>query len=189
MYHYSAKMAVMIEDDLQSKLEDLDFDKDPHQIVGDLVDSLQKFDQVSNRSTLNVVKPKLEQWLQVKLLTLREMIGRAITFETWTPLSDIQQHSDSVVNVFFTLVETLENLYDFLGKDIFLRWSKCLHSLIHDVIFEYCEYILKGIDNVSQFKPSEVLPAINVGLRKGKKPKELVPTLFTQMSGMGSKSK
>jgi hypothetical protein len=89
MYHYSAKMAVMIEEDLQSKLEDLDFDKDPHQIVGDLVDSLQKFDQVSNRSTLNVVKPKLEQWLQVKLLTLREMIGRAITFETWTPLSDI----------------------------------------------------------------------------------------------------
>ena len=63
MYHYSAKMAVMIEEDLQCKLEDLDFDKDPHQIVGDLVDSLQKFDQVSNRSTLNVVKPKLEQWL------------------------------------------------------------------------------------------------------------------------------
>ena len=94
------------------------------------------------------------------------MIGRAITFETWTPISELQQHSESVVNVFFTLVETLENLYDFLGKDIFMRWSKCLHSLIHDVIFEYCEYLMKGIDNVAQFKPSDVLPPMNVGMRK-----------------------
>jgi hypothetical protein len=38
MYHYSAKMATMIEEDLQNKLEDLDFDKDPYQIVGDLVE-------------------------------------------------------------------------------------------------------------------------------------------------------
>lgn len=167
----------------------MDFDKDPYHIVGDLVDALQKFDQVSNRTTLNVVKPKLESWLSTKLLSLRDMIGRAIAFETWTPLSDLQQHSDSVVNVFFTLVETLENLYDFLGKDIFLRWSKCLHSLIHDVIYEYCEYLMKGIDNVAQFKPSEVLPLMNVGMRKGKKPKEWGPGLFCQMAGMGSKSK
>lgn len=40
MYHYSGKMATMIEEDLMNKLEDLDFDKDPHQIVGDLVDQL-----------------------------------------------------------------------------------------------------------------------------------------------------
>jgi hypothetical protein len=179
MYHYSSRMGDMIEEDLQSKLDDLDFDKDPYQIVGDLVDALQKFDQVSNRATLNVVKPKLEQWIQVKLVSLREMIGRAITFETWTPIGELQQHSESVVNVFFTLVETLENLYDFLGKDIFLRWSKCLHSLIHDVIYEYCEHLMKGIDNVAQFKPSEVLPPMNVGMRKGKKPKEWGPSLFT----------
>ena len=70
-----------------------------------------------------------------------------------------------------------------------MRWSKCLHSLIHDVIFEYCEYLMKGIDNVAQFKPSDVLPPMNVGMRKGKRPKEWVPSLFTQMSGMGSKSK
>jgi hypothetical protein len=123
------------------------------------------------------------------LVTIREMVGRAITFETWTPISEVQMNSESVVNVFFTLTETLENLYDFVGRDIFLRWSKCIQSLIHDVIFEYCELLLKGIDNLAQFKPSEVMPALNVALRKGKKPKELVPALFNQMAGMGSKSK
>jgi len=33
--------------------------------------------------------------------------------------------SESVVNVFYVLNENLENLYEFLGKEIFLRWSKC----------------------------------------------------------------
>ena len=73
------------------------------------------------------------------------------------------------------MTETLENLYDFLGKEIFMRWSRCLHSMIHDVIFEYCELLMKGIDNIAQFKPSEALPPMNVGMRKGKKPKEWVP--------------
>ena len=60
MFHYSSKMAQLIETDLSSKLDDLDFDKDPHHIVGDLIEALEKFDTVSNRNTLNVVKPKLE---------------------------------------------------------------------------------------------------------------------------------
>jgi hypothetical protein len=58
-------------------------------------------------------------------------------------------HSESVVNVFFTLCETLENLYDFIGREIFLRWSKCIHVMIHDVIFEYCDMLLKGLDNLT----------------------------------------
>jgi hypothetical protein len=35
-------------------------------------------------------------------------------------------NSESVVNVFFMLTETLENLYDFIGRDIFVRWAKCI---------------------------------------------------------------
>lgn len=98
-------------------------------------------------------------------------------------------NSESVVNVFYTLTETMENLYDFVGREIFLRWSKCIQSMIHDVIFEYCECLLKGLDSIAQFKPADALPPINVQLRKGKRPKELTPALFNQMVGMGSKSK
>ena len=71
-------------------------------------------------------------------------------------------HSESVVNVFYTLNEILEHLYEFVGKDIFLRWSKCIQAMIHDVIFEYAEAMTKGLDNQSQFKPSEVLPYLNL---------------------------
>lgn len=35
-------------------------------------------------------------------------------------------NSESVVNVFYTLTETLENLYDFVGRKIFMRWSRCI---------------------------------------------------------------
>ena len=59
--------------------------------MGELVEALQRFDQVSNRATLNVVKPKLEQWLQVKLVNIREIISRAITFETWTPINEVRE--------------------------------------------------------------------------------------------------
>ena len=74
-------------------------------------------------------------------------------------------NSESVINVFFTLTETLENLYDFVGKDIFLKWSKCIQVMINDVIFEYCECLLKGLDNLAQFKPAEVMPSINLHSR------------------------
>ena len=76
-------------------------------------------------------------------------------------------NSESVVNVFFTLTETLENLYDFVGREIFLRWSKCIQVMIHDVIFEYCECLLQGMGGnaVSQFKPPEVLPPLNLQAR------------------------
>ena len=49
MYYYSSKMAKIIEEDLQHKLtgEDLDFDKDPQQVVGDLIYELQEFDKIS----------------------------------------------------------------------------------------------------------------------------------------------
>ncbi len=75
-------------------------------------------------------------------------------------------NSESVVNVFYTLTETLENLYDFVGRGIFLRWSRCIQSLIHDVVFEYCDCLLKGLDtHLAQFKPAEVLPSINLQAR------------------------
>ena len=74
-------------------------------------------------------------------------------------------NSESVVNVFFMLTETLENLYDFIGRDIFVRWAKCIQVMIHDVVFEYCDVLLKGLDNLAQFKPADVLPSLNVALR------------------------
>lgn len=97
-------------------------------------------------------------------------------------------NSESVVNVFYMLTETLENLYDFIGREIFVRWGKCIQVMIHDVVFEYCDVLLKGLDNLAQFKPADVLPSLNLALRKGKRPKELTPALFGQMTGMGSKN-
>ena len=67
-----------------------------------------------------------------------------------------------MVNVFYMLTETLENLYDFIGRDIFARWSKCIQVMIHDVVFEYCDIMLKGLDNLGQFKPADVLPSLNI---------------------------
>lgn len=120
-------MAKIIENELTNKGEEqLDFEKDPQHIVGDLICALQGFDSVANRQCLNVIKPKLEAWLQTKLVTIREVVSRAIQFETWTPISESQMNSESVVNVFFMLAETLENLYDFIGRDIFVRWAKCI---------------------------------------------------------------
>ena len=50
MYHYSAGMAKMLENELTNKGEDqLDFEKDPQHIVGDLICALQCFDSVANR--------------------------------------------------------------------------------------------------------------------------------------------
>lgn len=40
LYFYSGKMAKMIENDIQAKLDDLDFDKDPFKIVGDLIEAV-----------------------------------------------------------------------------------------------------------------------------------------------------
>jgi len=37
--------------------------------------------------------------------------------------------------------------------------------MIHDVIFEYCESLMRGLDNHSQFKPSDVLPSLNLQAR------------------------
>lgn len=104
---------------------------------------------MANRQCLNVIKPKLEAWLQTKLVTIREVVSRAIQFETWTPISENQMNSESVVNVFYMLTETLENLYDFIGRDIFVRWGKCIQVMIHDVVFEYCDVLLKGLDNLA----------------------------------------
>ncbi len=89
LYHFSEKMSQIIENDLSQKLEDLDFDKDPYQITGELVAALLKFDEISKRNTLNVIKPKLEQWLSIKLVSIRELVARGILFETWTPISDV----------------------------------------------------------------------------------------------------
>jgi hypothetical protein len=90
MFHYSAGMAKMIENELTNKGEEqLDFEKDPQHIVGELISALQGFDAVANRQCLNVIKPKLEIWLQTKLVTIREVVSRAIQFETWTPISEV----------------------------------------------------------------------------------------------------
>jgi hypothetical protein len=69
------------------------------------------------------------------------------------------------VNVFYTLNENLENLYDFVGHEIFLRWSKCIQVMVHDCLFEYCEALMSGLDNTSQYKPSDVLPPLNLAHR------------------------
>jgi hypothetical protein len=50
MYHFSAGMAKIIENELTNKGEEqLDFEKDPQHIVGDLICALQGFDSVANR--------------------------------------------------------------------------------------------------------------------------------------------
>ena len=89
LYHFSESMSQMLESDLLGKLDDLDFDKDPFRIAGELVEALQKFDEISKRQTLNVIKPKLEQWLSSKLVSIRELVARGISFETWTPISEV----------------------------------------------------------------------------------------------------
>ena len=62
-------------------------------------------------------------------------------FETWEPTSDVSyiftknnsqnaKNSESVVNIFYTLNETLETIFLFIGPEIFLRWSKCFQAMI-----------------------------------------------------------
>lgn len=50
----------LIEEDLTSKLDELDFDRDPYGALGDLIDLLSKFDSLTQRKTINIIKPKLE---------------------------------------------------------------------------------------------------------------------------------
>ena len=40
MSTYATKMATIIENEINSKLDDLDFDKDPYQIVGILIEKV-----------------------------------------------------------------------------------------------------------------------------------------------------
>lgn len=82
-------MASIITGDLSQKLDDLDLDKDPFHIAGELVLALQSFDEISGRDTLSVIKPKLEQWLASKLVSIREVVARGLSFETWTPISEV----------------------------------------------------------------------------------------------------
>jgi hypothetical protein len=61
MTYFSSMMAKIIEEDLKNnKIDDLDFEKDPHQIVSDLIFALSDFDKIANRQCLNSIKPKLE---------------------------------------------------------------------------------------------------------------------------------
>eukprot|EP00347_Sterkiella_histriomuscorum_P023264 403335317 len=199
IFYFGQKMSQIIEEDLALKLEDMDFDKDPHQVVGKIIQSLQNFDSVSRRKTLNVIRPKLESWLQLKLVNIRELVSKTIQFENWSPSTESVNFSESVVNVFYVLNENIENLYEFLGKEIFLRWSKCIQVMIHDCIFEYCNELMKGLDNTSQYKPSDVLPPLNLMSRKGKKQGqftiskkaniiEYTPDMFNKLVGMGNKN-
>ncbi|CDW85886.1 UNKNOWN [Stylonychia lemnae] len=158
IYFFGQKMAQIIEEDLGLKLEDLDFDKDPHQMVGQIVSSLQNFDLVSKRKTLNVIRPKLESWLQNKLVSIRELVAKTMSFENWLPASENVNFSESVVNVFYVLNENLENLYEFLGKEIFLRWSK------------------------------QGKKAGTFAISKKSNQVEYTPAMFNQLAGMGNKN-
>lgn len=89
LFHLSGKMSEIITEDITAKLEDLDFEKDPYNIVGELIASLQRFDLITERSTLNVLKSKLEIWLQMKLVSVREVVVRSYAFETWQPVSEV----------------------------------------------------------------------------------------------------
>lgn len=89
VFHFSKKMASLLAEDLKTKLEDLDFDKDPYQTVGSLIEALQEFDSISKRNTLSILRPKLEAWLQLKLGNIREVVGRALIFENWQPISEV----------------------------------------------------------------------------------------------------
>jgi hypothetical protein len=53
-------MSDIIEEDLGLKLEEIEFDKDPYHIIGELMEALQKFDTITGRKTLHVIRPKLE---------------------------------------------------------------------------------------------------------------------------------
>ena len=74
---------------MNHKLEELDFDKDHYSIVGNVLQYLQEYDKISRRKTLNVLRPKLEAWLQSKLVNIREVAARCILFETWTPVTEV----------------------------------------------------------------------------------------------------
>ena len=91
LYYYSQPMAALIETELSHKLagDELDLDKDPHSMVGDLIHALQHFDAISGHKTLEVLRPKLEQWLAVKLVNVREVVARAIAFENWQPANEV----------------------------------------------------------------------------------------------------
>lgn len=83
-------MSDILEQDIQSKLDELDFDKDPFNIVGKLIEQLQKFDSLTDRKTVHVLKPKLEAWLNTKFTSIREVAQRNIKFETWQPVADVR---------------------------------------------------------------------------------------------------
>ena len=52
------------------------------------------------------------------------------------------------MNLFYTLNEMVEGLHSFVGQEVFLRWSKPISAMIHDIIQEYCEYLTKNLDKV-----------------------------------------
>jgi hypothetical protein len=50
----------IIEDNLNKKIDDLDFEKDPYNIVEDIIANLRIFDKLTSRSALVLLGPKLE---------------------------------------------------------------------------------------------------------------------------------
>lgn len=60
-------MAEIIEADLAAKIEDLDFEKDPYEVVEELISLLAKFDSYSGKSVLTILGPKLESWILTKI--------------------------------------------------------------------------------------------------------------------------
>lgn len=103
LYYLAYRMSDIIEASLSSKLEDLDFDKDPFDIVCKLIERLQKFDSLSDRKIVHIVKPKLEGWLQTKLASIKEVAARSIKFETWQPVSEVTIVNLNLVRKSFTL--------------------------------------------------------------------------------------
>lgn len=60
-------MSEIIEIDLGGKLEDMDFEKDPYDVVEEMISLLAKFDSYSGKSVLTILGPKLESWILTKL--------------------------------------------------------------------------------------------------------------------------
>ncbi len=62
-----------------------------------------------------MLQPKLEVWIQTKLIKIRDVVAQCVRHESWEAQSEHVNHSQSVVQVFFILNETVETLHEFVG--------------------------------------------------------------------------
>ena len=82
-YAYASKMATVIEEEVKHHLPRLDLDGEYYELVVDLIRDLEKFDKFSHHNTLSAIKPKIDAWIQKKLVKIRDVVERCLTFERW----------------------------------------------------------------------------------------------------------